>query len=100
MLGMVLSTITFFAASYYLKRYLESMDIPKGATRSALIISIALLIAYVVALLASAVTVSKQRRRDKEIAGGASVIRQPTFMNECVWAPDRPYGKLSIRRTF
>ncbi len=51
MAGVVLSTIAFFVASYYRRRYLESMDIPKGATRSALIISIALPIAYVVALL-------------------------------------------------
>ena len=52
MLGLVLSTIAFFVASYYIKRYLDGMDIPKGMTRSALIFSIALLIAYVVALVA------------------------------------------------
>ena len=35
MLSLVLSTIAFFVASYYLKRYLDDMDIPKGMTRSA-----------------------------------------------------------------
>ena len=30
MLSLVLSTIAFFVASYYLKRYLDEMDIPKG----------------------------------------------------------------------
>ena len=52
MLSLVLSTIAFFVASYYLKRYLDDMDIPKGMTRSALIFSIALLISYIVALIA------------------------------------------------
>ena len=52
MLSLVLSTIAFFVASYYLKRYLDDMDIPKGMTRSALIFSIALLISYIVALVA------------------------------------------------
>jgi hypothetical protein len=52
MLSLVLSTIAFFVASYYLKRYLEDMDIPKGMTRSILIFSIALLISYLVALAA------------------------------------------------
>ena len=52
MLSLVLSTIAFFVASYYLKRYLDDMDIPKGMTRSVLIFSIALLISYLVALAA------------------------------------------------
>ena len=52
MLSLVLSTIAFFVASYYLKRYLDDMDIPKGMTRSALIFSIALLISYIVAVVA------------------------------------------------
>ncbi len=52
MLSIVLSTIAFFVASYFLRRYLEDMDIPKGMTRSALIFTIALAVAYVVALAA------------------------------------------------
>ena len=52
MLSIVLSTIAFFVATYYLRRYLDDMGIPKGMTRSALIFSIALLISYVVALVA------------------------------------------------
>jgi len=50
MLSLVLSTIVFFVASYYFKRYLEDMGIPKGMTRGVLIFSIALAISYVVAL--------------------------------------------------
>lgn len=50
MLSIVLSTIAFFVSSYFLKRYLEDMGIPKGMTRGALIFSIALLISYVVAI--------------------------------------------------
>lgn len=52
MLSIVLSTIAFFASTYYLKRYLEDMGIPKGMTRGALIFSIALLVSYMVALAA------------------------------------------------
>ena len=52
MLSIVLSTVAFFVASFYLKRYLEDMGIPKGMTRGALIFSIALLISYVVAVAA------------------------------------------------
>ncbi len=52
MLSIVLSTIAFFVSSYYLKRYLEDMGLPKGMTRGVLIFSIALTISYVVALAA------------------------------------------------
>lgn len=52
MLSIVLSTIAFFVASFYLKRYFEDMGIPKGMTRGALIFSLALLISYIVALAA------------------------------------------------
>lgn len=34
LVSLVFSTIAFFAASYFIKRYLEKMDIPKGAARS------------------------------------------------------------------
>ena len=52
MLSIVLSTIAFFVASFYLKRYLEDMGIPKGMTRGALVFSLALLVSYLVALIA------------------------------------------------
>jgi hypothetical protein len=52
MLSIALSTIVFFVSSYYLKRYLEDMGIPKGMTRGALIFTIALAVSYVVALAA------------------------------------------------
>ena len=45
------STIAFFVASYFVKRYLDGIDIPKGMTRSLMIFSIALAIAYGVALI-------------------------------------------------
>ena len=50
MLSVVLSVVAFFVASYFLKRYLDSMDIPKGMTRGTLIFVIALVIAYLVSL--------------------------------------------------
>ncbi len=56
MLSVILSVIAFFAASYFLRRYLDSMDIPKGMTRGTLIFSIALLISYLVALATDHIT--------------------------------------------
>lgn len=49
MLGLVLSTIAFFVASYFIKRYLDDMDIPKGMTRSIVIFVGAAMIAYGIA---------------------------------------------------
>lgn len=44
--SLIASTVAFFAASYFTKRWLEDNDIPKGATRGALIFSVALAVAY------------------------------------------------------
>ncbi len=51
MLSIVVSTIAYFAASYFIKRHLDDMDIPRGMTRSALIFSLALAVAYGVAAI-------------------------------------------------
>jgi len=56
MLSIVLSIIAFFVASFFLKRYLDSMDIPKGTTRSTLIFSIALAISYLASLVTDYIT--------------------------------------------
>lgn len=52
MLSIILSTVAYFLASYYIRRYMDEIDIPKGLTRSVLIFSLALIIAYAVALAA------------------------------------------------
>jgi hypothetical protein len=49
MLSLVLSTVAFFMAAYFIKRYLENMGIPKGMTRGLLVFSLAVLISYSVA---------------------------------------------------
>jgi uncharacterized membrane protein (DUF2068 family) len=49
MLSFVLSTLAFFVASYFVKRYLDGMEIPKGMTRSIVIFVAAAMIAYGVA---------------------------------------------------
>jgi hypothetical protein len=49
MLGLVVSTIVFFVAAYFIKRHLEEMGIPKGMTRSVSVFVLALAIAYGVA---------------------------------------------------
>ncbi len=46
-LDLVVSTIAFFAASWYLKRWFDDVDIPKGMTRSLSIFALALLASYV-----------------------------------------------------
>jgi hypothetical protein len=51
MLSLILSTIAFFIASFLIKRYMDYVDMPKGITRSALIFSLALAIAYGVAIV-------------------------------------------------
>lgn len=51
MLSIILSTLAYFLASYYLRRYLDDIGIPKGLTRGVLIFSLALIIAYAVALV-------------------------------------------------
>ena len=51
MLSIVVSTVAFFVASFFIKRYLDDMEIPKGMTRSMVIFCLALGIAYGVAFV-------------------------------------------------
>jgi hypothetical protein len=51
MTSIILSTLAFFAASFFFKRRLEAMDIPPGMTRKILIFSLALAVSYGVALV-------------------------------------------------
>ena len=51
MLTLVLSTIAFFVASYFLKRWADDNEFPKGMTRSLGIFVFALAIAYGIAWL-------------------------------------------------
>jgi hypothetical protein len=46
--GLILSTLAFFAASWYLRRVCDENDIPLGITRSLAILAIALLASYAV----------------------------------------------------
>jgi len=45
-LSLVVSTIAFFVASYFIKRRFDEMDLPKGMTRSLTIFVLALAVAY------------------------------------------------------
>jgi hypothetical protein len=49
MLSLVISTIVFFVASFFLKRYLEDMGIPKGFARKVGVFCLAILAAYAAA---------------------------------------------------
>lgn len=44
----VVSTIAFFIASFFIKRYLEDMGIPKGMTRNTMVFALALAASYIV----------------------------------------------------
>jgi len=56
MLSLVVSTIAFFAAAFFIKRRLEDMDLPAGLTRNVLVFSLSLAVSYIVALLVSQLT--------------------------------------------
>ena len=49
MLSVVISTVVFFMAAYFIKQYLENMGIPKGMTRGLVVFCLAMLISYGVA---------------------------------------------------
>jgi len=49
--SLIASTIVFFVASYFIKRYLDGIDIPKSMTRSLVIFCLALAVSYGVAVV-------------------------------------------------
>ncbi|HLX81699.1 MAG TPA: hypothetical protein VKS43_14065 [Burkholderiales bacterium] len=55
MLSLVVSTIAFFVAGYFIKRWADANDLPKGMTRSLGIFVLATAFAYGVAWLVDGV---------------------------------------------
>lgn len=51
MTSLVLSTIAFFVATFYIRRYLDGMGLPKTMTRGMVVFALALAIAYGVAFV-------------------------------------------------
>jgi len=51
MTSLVLSTVAFFVASFFIKRYLDGIGVPKTVTRGLVIFVLALAIAYGVAFI-------------------------------------------------
>jgi Na+/proline symporter len=51
MASIIISIIVYFVAAYFIKRYMDDADIPKGMVRSAFIFTLALAISYGVAVL-------------------------------------------------
>ena len=49
--SLIVSTLAFFAASYFIKRWMDDNDIPKGITRSLTVFALAIAVAYAVAWL-------------------------------------------------
>jgi hypothetical protein len=56
MTTLVLSTVAFFVASFYVKRYLDGIGVPKTMTRGLVIFVLALAVAYAVAFIVDLVT--------------------------------------------
>ncbi len=46
MLNLIISTIVFFIAAWYINRYLDEQGIPKGMTRGVLVLVIASLVSW------------------------------------------------------
>jgi hypothetical protein len=46
MLGIALSTVAFFVASYFIKRYLDAIDVPRTMVRGMVVFVLALAVAY------------------------------------------------------
>lgn len=46
MLNLIISTIVFFIAAWFLNRYLDEQGIPKGMTRSLLVLVLASLVSW------------------------------------------------------
>ena len=44
--SLIASTIAFFVASYFIKRWMDANDMPKGMTRNLSIFTIAIAISY------------------------------------------------------
>lgn len=44
--SLVLSTVAFFVASHYIKRYAERMEFPKGMVLSVSVFALALAVSY------------------------------------------------------
>ena len=51
MVSLVVSTIAFFVAAYFIKRHLDDMGIPKTMTRGVVVFILAATISYAVAWL-------------------------------------------------
>ena len=56
MLSFVLSTIAFFVATFFTRRHLDDMGVPRTASRSLVVFSIALGAAYACAALVDWIT--------------------------------------------
>jgi len=46
MMNLVISTIVFFLASWYIKRYLDEQNIPKGMTRTMFVFTLAAMVSW------------------------------------------------------
>lgn len=44
--SLIVSTIAFFVASHFIRRWMDDNDIPKGMTRSLTVLTLALALSY------------------------------------------------------
>lgn len=55
MLNLILSTVAFFVAAFFLKRYLDDQGVNKGMTRSVLVLVLASAVSFGVAAVVDSV---------------------------------------------
>jgi len=54
--SLILSTVAFFVSGYFMRRYLDDNDIPRGMTRNIFVFAVALAISYGVAVAVDRLT--------------------------------------------
>jgi len=60
MSSIVVSTVAYFVAAFFIKRWIDDMDIPKGVTRSLLIFAGAAVVSYGVASIVDLMASERQ----------------------------------------
>jgi len=70
-LSFIVSTIVFFIAAWFINRYLNEQDIPKGMTRSILVLVLASVVSWGAG---AAVSLIKEPQPDTQTSGDLSKL--------------------------
>ncbi len=86
MLSLIISTIVFFVASWYIKQYLEEQEIPKGMTRGVLIFTLAAAVSWGAGALVDWVKVKIKSPRAEQTSGNLTQLLKKTVKQ----LPEKP----------